>query len=77
MQRGFIPGSTTNLGEGELDTPDFAFVPQAILPHQFQLGVPMGEISDMYRDKPNTVVHLQSSRFEGPTGHLVSLAVFY
>lgn len=34
-----IPGSTTNLGQGELDTPDLTLVLQAILADELQLGV--------------------------------------
>lgn len=36
-----IPGSTTNLGESELDTPDLTLVTQTILANKLQLGVPM------------------------------------
>lgn len=36
-----IPGSTTNLGESELDTPDLTLVAQTILANKLQLGVPM------------------------------------
>lgn len=34
-----IPGSTTNLGEGELDTPDLTLVAETILANELQLGV--------------------------------------
>lgn len=34
-----IPGSTTNLGQGELDTPDLTLVLQTILADELQLGV--------------------------------------
>ncbi len=34
------PGSTTNLGQSEHDTPDFALVAKAIFADDFQLGVP-------------------------------------
>lgn len=36
-----IPGSTTNLREGELDTPDLTLVAQTILANELQLRVPM------------------------------------
>src|SRR3569833_38872 len=36
----YIPGSTTDLGQGELDTPDLSLVLQAILADELQLGVP-------------------------------------
>lgn len=36
-----LPGSTTNLGEGELDTPDLTLVAQTILADKLQLRVPM------------------------------------
>lgn len=45
------PGSTTNLGEGELDTPDLTLVAETIFANELQLGVPEREISDMNRDK--------------------------
>jgi hypothetical protein len=35
-----IPGSTTNLREGELDAPDFTLITQTILADEFQFGVP-------------------------------------
>jgi hypothetical protein len=35
-----IPGSTTNLGEGELDTPDLTLVAESILADELQLRVP-------------------------------------
>lgn len=34
-----IPGSTTNLGEGELDTPHLTLVAQTVLSNELQLGV--------------------------------------
>ena len=35
-----LPGSTTNLGQSELDTPDLTLVLQTILANELQLGVP-------------------------------------
>ena len=35
----FIPGSTTNLGQGELDTPDLTLVAQTVLSDELQLGI--------------------------------------
>jgi hypothetical protein len=35
-----LPGSTTNLGQGELDTPDLTLVLQTILANELQLRVP-------------------------------------
>ena len=32
-----IPGSTTNLGQGELDTPDLTLVAESILADELQL----------------------------------------
>ena len=46
-----IPGSTTNLGEGELDSPDLTLVAETIFSNELQLGVPGMGISDMNRDK--------------------------
>lgn len=43
MRHGIIeslPGSTTNLREGELDTPDFTLVAESILSNELQLRVP-------------------------------------
>lgn len=36
---GNIPGSTTNLGQGELDTPDLTLVAETVLSNELQLGV--------------------------------------
>ncbi len=38
-----IPGSTTDLGEGELDTPDLTLVAETILADELQFGVPRGK----------------------------------
>lgn len=35
-----IPGSTTNLGESQLDTPDLTLVAETILSDNLQFGVP-------------------------------------
>jgi len=35
-----LPGSTTDLGQSKLDTPDFTLVAQTILSNELQLGVP-------------------------------------
>ena len=35
-----LPSSTTDLGEGELDTPDLTLVAESILSNELQLGVP-------------------------------------
>lgn len=40
-----IPGSTTNLGEGELDTPDLTLVAETIFANELQLGVPSRSMS--------------------------------
>ena len=34
-----IPGSTTNLGQGKLDTPDLTLVAETVLANELQLGV--------------------------------------
>ena len=34
-----LPGSTTNLGEGELDTPHLTLVAETVLADDLQLGV--------------------------------------
>ena len=51
----FLPSSTTNLGQSELDTPDFTLVAQTVFTDnlQFRVSVPsaqnvrQGDISDM------------------------------
>jgi hypothetical protein len=58
-----VPGSTTNLGEGELDTPDLTLITKTILADELQFRVPKG-ISDMNRASSDTVVHLQASTLE-------------
>ena len=40
--RGGLPGSTADLGEGELDTPNLTLVSQAILADELQFTVPGG-----------------------------------
>jgi len=35
-----LPGSTTNLGESKLDTPDFTLVAETIFSNELQLGIP-------------------------------------
>jgi hypothetical protein len=37
---GSIPGSTTDFGEGQLDTPHLALVAQSIFANELQLSVP-------------------------------------
>jgi hypothetical protein len=34
-----VPGSTTDLGQGELDTPDLTLVAETVLANELQLGV--------------------------------------
>lgn len=36
-----LPGSTTNLGQSELDAPDLTLVAQTILADKLQFGVPV------------------------------------
>jgi hypothetical protein len=36
----YIPSSTTNLREGELDTPDFTLVSETVFTDEFQFGIP-------------------------------------
>lgn len=38
--RSLVPGSTTNLRQGELDTPDLALVAETILANELEFGVP-------------------------------------
>lgn len=46
-----IPGSTANLRESELDTPDLTLVAETILADELQFEVPGSRISDLNRDK--------------------------
>lgn len=36
---GDVPGSTTNLGQSKLDTPDFTFVAQTVFTDDLEFGV--------------------------------------
>jgi hypothetical protein len=47
----FVPGSTTNLGESELDSPDLTLVAESVLSNELQFLIPKDIISDMNRDK--------------------------
>ena len=38
--KGYIPGSTTDLGQSQLDSPDLTLVAQTILADELQLGIP-------------------------------------
>lgn len=40
MRRGNSPGSTTDLGEGQLDAPDLALVAETIFADELELSVP-------------------------------------
>jgi hypothetical protein len=40
QRREILPGSTTNLGEGEEHTPHLTLVAETILANELQLGVP-------------------------------------
>ena len=51
-----IPGSTTDLGEGELDAPDLTLVTETVLADTLQLRVPISRVLtahsiDVNRDK--------------------------
>lgn len=54
--RSSIPGSTTNLGQGQTDAPDLTLVAEAILANELELGVTIismvsFESNDVNRDK--------------------------
>ena len=51
FHRVFIPGSTTNLGESELDSPDLTLVAESVFTDELQFLIPKDIISDMNRDK--------------------------
>ena len=55
QQRMLLPGSTTDLGQSQGDTPDLAFVSQAIFADELQLGITRTNVSravnDLSRDK--------------------------
>ena len=42
-----IPSSTTNLGEGELDTPDLTLVAETVLADSLQFGVTIEDMLGM------------------------------
>ena len=50
-QKGRLPGSTTDLGEGELDTPHLALVAQTILANELELSVPVPPLTRCPRRK--------------------------
>jgi hypothetical protein len=50
-QRQHLPGSTTNLGEGELDAPHLALVAQTILADELELSVPVPPLTRCPRHK--------------------------
>ena len=45
MNKKSIPGSTTNLGESELDTPHFTLVAKTIFTNDLQLRVTLYQVS--------------------------------
>ena len=54
----YLPGSTTDLGEGELDAPHLALVAQTVFSDDLQLGVTMQLLDTMYeaQHKAGTVI---------------------
>lgn len=50
-----LPGSTTDLGEGQLDAPDLALVAQTILANELKLSVPVPSLTDCPRHKRSTL----------------------
>lgn len=50
-QRMHLPGSTTDLGEGELDAPHLALVAQTILANELELSVPVPPLTRCPRHK--------------------------
>lgn len=47
----FLPSSTSNLGQSELDTPDFTLVAQTIFTDNLQLGVARGRKKEKMLDR--------------------------
>lgn len=45
-EEGWLPGSTSDLGEGELDTPHLALVAQTVLADDLQFGVTVQPLLD-------------------------------
>jgi hypothetical protein len=76
-----LPGSTTDLGEGQLDAPDLALVAQTILADELQLGVPtetLTNVPDVSGASSRSVamgVYVQTSGLERTTGDAVRLGV--
>ena len=50
-QKRYLPGSTTDLGEGELDAPHLALVAQTILADELELSVPVPPLTRCPRRK--------------------------
>lgn len=63
-RREFIPGSTSDLGESELDTPDLTLVAESILSNELQLRVSRTGSVTCRETSSNTVANLQTSRLE-------------
>lgn len=45
-----VPGSTTDLGESQLDAPDLALVAQTIFSNELELGVPNPTLTSIVAD---------------------------
>jgi hypothetical protein len=79
--RSNLPGSTTDLGQSQLDTPDLALVAQTILADELQLGVPteqLTQVPDVSGASSRSVamgVYVQTSRLERTTRDAVRLGV--
>jgi hypothetical protein len=76
-----LPGSTTNLGQSQLDSPDLALVAETILANELQLSVPSPPLTNCPRLKQSTLslsglgVYVQTSGLERTTGDGVRLRV--
>src|SRR5262245_46658519 len=76
-----VPGSTTNLGQSQLDSPDLALVAQAILADELQLSVPsptLTRVPDVSGARSRSVAvgeYVQTSRLKRTTGDAVRLRV--
>ena len=79
--KGLVPSSTTDLGEGQLDTPDLTLVAETILADELQLGIPNPTLTcvpDISGARSRSVAmeyHIQTSGLERTTWDAVRLGV--
>ena len=73
-----IPSSTTDLGEGELDTPHFALVAEAVFTDDLQFGIAesiLGTVDMSGARSRSVVFYVQTGGLERSPWDLVGLGV--